>query len=189
MDGSSGPTRFLANGDRPLEQRLRVRVTRFRAVEFAQIVQHGCDFRMIRTERLLPDRQRALVQRLGHGVLAQIVVDRAQVIQRHRDVGVIGAKLLLAQGQSLLGEWQRFRVLAGPIKLFHLQGERARLILSRIGRRTERQAQRERGDRNTDRCFQGLHRAFLRRICQGRTLLVRLEAEQVQCGVDVAGRM
>src|SRR5581483_1956500 len=101
-------------------------------------------------------------ERVGDGELTEIVVDGAEVVQRHRDIGIVGTILLLEKGERLLGERQRFLVLPGPIKLFQLRRERARLIVRRASRRAERKAQRECGDRSTDRCFQGLHDALLR---------------------------
>ena len=58
---------------------------------------------MVRTERLLADRQRSLVQRLGVGVATLILVERSQVVQRIRDIGMIGTEgFLLDRQRSLI---------------------------------------------------------------------------------------
>ena len=59
---------------------------------------------MIGTERLFPDRQRALVERLGIGIATLGVVKPRQIVQRHGDIGMIGTKRLFLIASAALVE-------------------------------------------------------------------------------------
>jgi hypothetical protein len=50
---------------------------------------------MIRTERLLLDRQRPFEEDLGIGGAALILVDYSQIVQRPRDIGMVRPERLL----------------------------------------------------------------------------------------------
>ncbi len=50
---------------------------------------------MVRPQRLLPNRQRALVERLGLRVLALGVVEQSQIVQARGHIGMIGAAVFL----------------------------------------------------------------------------------------------
>ena len=76
----------------------------WRSVQRRQVVEDRGHVGMVRAERLLADRQRALVERLGLGVAALVVVQRRQVVQRCGVVGMVRAQRLLADRQRALVE-------------------------------------------------------------------------------------
>ena len=69
---------------------------------------------MVRAERLLADRQRALVERLGLGVLALAWYSDGQVVEGRGHVGMVRAERLLADRQRALVERLGLGVLPWP---------------------------------------------------------------------------
>ena len=81
-------------------------------VEQSQVVQARGHIGMIRAERLLVNRQRALVQRLGLRVLALGEVEPSQVVAARGYIGVIGTQSFLINRQRALVQRLGLRVLA-----------------------------------------------------------------------------
>jgi hypothetical protein len=102
----------LVNRQRPLVERLRLRILALILVEQGQVVQAGRRVGMIWPHLLLADGQRPLRERLRLCILALIPVELRQVVQAGRCIGMIGTQRLLTDGQRLcyaltaqFGEW------------------------------------------------------------------------------------
>ncbi len=82
------------------------------AIQSRQVFKTRGYIGMVRAERLLGNRQRALEKRLGLRVLALVVVERSEIAQARAYKGMIRAECLLGNRQRALVEWLGPRVLA-----------------------------------------------------------------------------
>ena len=68
--------RFFINRERPFVSGFGFGVVPFVVVKSGEVNQRGADVRMLRSESLLRDCERAFIQRFGRGVIALIAIER-----------------------------------------------------------------------------------------------------------------
>src|SRR6266852_4404178 len=73
-------------------------------------MQRGSGVRMLRAQRFLFDRQRALKEWLGFPVAPLVLVEYCQVVERGRGVRMLRAQRFLTDCQRLLKEWLGFPI-------------------------------------------------------------------------------
>src|SRR4030095_7495702 len=91
---------------------LRLRVVLFVTVENSETVESVSDIRVIWSQRLLPDVQRALKQRLSLCIVADSIKKGPEIVERNSEIRRARTHGLLPDGQSTLIERLCLCVLA-----------------------------------------------------------------------------
>ena len=95
-----GAERGTSHRQRTLEHRARPRVVALRQVHDGEVVHRLADERVVRTEPLLVDRERASIQLVGDVELRLLLVDDGEIVEDARDVGIVGLERALANGEG-----------------------------------------------------------------------------------------